>query len=97
LYRVKWVPQGFSYIHPVQEVQAAKEAVRNGFKSRDEVIAEMGYDAEAIDAEIARGNARADAAGLVFDSDARHDKVAALAAAEQPTDDETDETEGVTV
>lgn len=84
LYRVKWVPQGFSYIHPVQEVQAAKEAVRNGFKSRDEVIAEMGYDAEAIDAEIARGNARADAAGLVFDSDARHDKAAALAAAEQP-------------
>jgi lambda family phage portal protein len=97
LYRVKWVPQGFSYIHPVQEVQAAKEAVRNGFKSRDEVIAEMGYDAEAIDAEIARGNARADAAGLVFDSDARHDKAAALAAAAQPTDDETDETEGVTV
>lgn len=86
LYRVKWVPQGFSYIHPVQEVQAAREAVLAGFKSRDEVISEMGYDAEAIDAEIARGNARADAAGLVFDSDARH-KVVPATAATQPLGD----------
>lgn len=88
LYRVKWVPQGFSYIHPVQEVQAAKEAVRNGFKSRDEVISEMGYDAEAIDAEIARGNKRADAAGLVFDSDGRStDRAGAAQRATLPTDE----------
>lgn len=67
----KWVPQGWSYIHPVQEVQAARDAVRAGFKSRAEVVSESGYDVEAIDAEIAADNERADSLGLSFDSDAR--------------------------
>lgn len=68
---IKWVPQGWSYIHPVQEVQAEREAVRAGFKSRAEVVSERGYDAEAIDAEIAADNARADALGNAYDSDGR--------------------------
>jgi lambda family phage portal protein len=94
LYRVKWVPQGFNYIHPVQEVQAAREAVLAGFKSRDEVISEQGYDAEAIDEEIARGNARADALGLIFESDARHTAApAAPPPAEQPADTEDGDTQ----
>jgi lambda family phage portal protein len=67
----KWVPQGWSYIHPVQEVQAAREAVRAGFKSRAEVVSELGYDVEEIDAEIAADKERADALGLVLDSDGR--------------------------
>lgn len=69
--RVKWIPQGWSYIHPVQEVQAAREAVRAGFKSRSEVVSEAGYDAEQIDAEQVEDSARADAAGLSYDSDGR--------------------------
>lgn len=68
---VKWIPQGWAYINPVQDVQAQREAVRAGFKSRSEVVSENGYDSEAIDAEIAADNARADELGLVYDSDAR--------------------------
>lgn len=68
---VKWIPQGWAYINPVQDVQAQREAVRAGFKSRSEVVSENGYDAEAIDAEIAADNARADDLGLIYDSDAR--------------------------
>ncbi|MBB4267723.1 phage portal protein [Roseospira visakhapatnamensis] len=71
LLRVKWVPQGWSYIHPVQDVQSQQMAVRSGFKSRAEVVSEQGYDAEQIDAEQAADNARADAAGLSYDSDGR--------------------------
>ena len=46
-------------------------AVRAGFKSRAEVVSEQGYDAEAIDREIAADNERADSLGLEYDSDSR--------------------------
>jgi capsid protein len=54
-----------------------KLAIRAGLMSRSEAISGNGYDAEDVDREIAADNARADALGLVFDSDARHDQVAA--------------------
>ena len=55
--------------------------------SRSEAISAFGYDAEEIDREIAADNARADALGLVLDSDPR--RVARTGAA-QP-DAERDE------
>ncbi len=68
---VKWIPQGFSWVDPQKEQKAQMEAVRCGFKSRSEVVSELGYDVEEIDAEIAADNARADALNLQFDSDSR--------------------------
>jgi lambda family phage portal protein len=68
---VRWVPQGWPYMHPLQDVQAAKEAVRSGFRSRSDVVSEQGEDAAAIDAEQAADNARADSLGLRYDSDGR--------------------------
>lgn len=44
-------------------------AVRNGFKSRAEVVSELGYDVEEIDQEIAEDQRRASEMGLSFDSD----------------------------
>ncbi len=70
---VKWNPQGWPYMHPVQDVQAEKEANRCGFKSRSAIVSERGEDAAAIDAEQAADNARADALGLKYDSDGRND------------------------
>ena len=52
-------------------------AIRAGLLSRSEAISAFGYDAEDIDREIAADNARADALGLVFESDPRHDKAPA--------------------
>ncbi|OQX35374.1 MAG: phage portal protein [Oceanospirillales bacterium LUC14_002_19_P2] len=69
--RVKWIPHGWAYIHPVQDMQAQALAVRNGYKSRSEVVSEQGYDSEEVDAEIAADNRRADALALQYDSDAR--------------------------
>jgi lambda family phage portal protein len=69
--RAKWVPQGWPYINPVQDVQANREAIRAGFESRSSVVSEQGEDAEAIDVEQAADNARADALGLSYDSDGR--------------------------
>lgn len=56
-----------------------KLAIRAGLMSRSEAISGNGYDAEDVDREIAADNARADALGLVFDSDARHDQAPAPA------------------
>jgi lambda family phage portal protein len=69
--RVVWVPHGWPYINPVQDVEANKAAVRSGFKARSAVISEQGDDAEAIDAQQAVDQARADSLKLIYDTDAR--------------------------
>lgn len=56
--RVTWQPQGWEYIHPVQDVQARKIAVESGFKSRSDVITESGNDPETVDRTRAADRAR---------------------------------------
>ena len=73
----KWIPQGWSWVDPQKEFNAMKLAIRAGLMSRSEAISGNGYDAEDVDREIAADNARADALGLIFDSDARHDQAPA--------------------
>lgn len=69
--RVDWIPQGWAWVDPQKELEAAKTAVRCGFTSRSAVIQGQGNDPETVDAEIAADQARADALELVFDSDGR--------------------------
>lgn len=69
--RVKWVPQGWQWVDPEKEFKALQLAIRSGLMSRSEAISSFGYDAETIDREIAADNARADALGLVLDTDPR--------------------------
>ncbi len=66
---VKWIPQGFDWVDPLKDQQAQQMAVRNGFKSRSEVVSELGYDVEEIDQEIAEDQRRASSLNLSFDSD----------------------------
>jgi len=68
---VKWIGQGFEYVNPVQDQQAQLSANRAGYKSRGQIATSMGRDPEELEAEIAEENARADASGLIFDSDPR--------------------------
>ncbi len=71
LFDVKWIAPGWAWVDPLKDIKAQIMAVRAGFKSRAEVVSEQGYDAEAIDREIAADNARADELGLEYDSDPR--------------------------
>jgi len=68
---VRWVPQGWKWVDPLKDGKAAEAAVRNGFRSRSDVIAENGEDPEQVEQEIAADNARADRLDLRFDSDGR--------------------------
>jgi capsid protein len=52
-------------------LKASTGLVLSGFSSRTQEVAERGLDVEALEEEIQADNERADAAGLVFDSDAR--------------------------
>lgn len=68
---VKWVAQGWEWVDPVKDLKAQEIAMKNGLKSRAEVVSALGHDVEDIDEEIAADNARADKLGLEFDSDSR--------------------------
>ncbi|MGE3175913.1 MAG: phage portal protein [Vicinamibacterales bacterium] len=82
---VKWQPQAWPYLHPVQDVQATKEAIRIGITSRTAAVAERGEDAEVVDAEQAADNARADRLGVKYDSDGRNGKASAAPPAATPS------------
>lgn len=66
-----WVPQGWPYSHPVQDVDADIKAIAAGLKSRDAVVLANGDDPETVDAQNVEANKRADAAGLAYTSDGR--------------------------
>lgn len=66
-----WVPQGWPYSHPVQDVEADMKAIRSGLTSRSAAVLSTGEDPEAVDAQIAEDNERADSLKLVLDSDPR--------------------------
>lgn len=79
-----WVPEGWPYSHPVQDVTADKDAIRAGLTSRSKVVLGNGEDPEEIDGELAEDNRRADALGLVLDSDPRKTSNAGLTQARSP-------------
>jgi lambda family phage portal protein len=68
---VTFAPHAHAYVHPVQDVQSYREAVRSGLTSRAAAVAETGEDVEVIDAQNAADNTRADALKLQYDSDGR--------------------------
>jgi len=68
---VRWIAPRLQMLDSRMEVQSIIQQIRGGLLSRSEAVSAMGWDVEQIDSEIAADNARADALGLVFDSDAR--------------------------
>jgi lambda family phage portal protein len=67
--RTRWAPQGWAYIHPVQDVQAQEMRIKAGLTSRSEVVLRDGYDAELIDEENAADHERERRLGLVYSYD----------------------------
>lgn len=65
--RVPWMPPRRPHTHPVQEIQAHKEAIKAGLTSRSKVAAEMGYDVNEIDEENLRDWRKPSGQGLAYD------------------------------
>lgn len=79
-----WVPMGWPYSHPVQDVTADIKAIRGGLASRTGINLARGEDSEQIDTEQAEDNQRADEKGLVYDTDPRKVSNAGLTQARAP-------------
>lgn len=84
LRRVKWQPQPWRYLHPVQDVEAQVATIRAGLATRSQMVSERGYDAQQLDEENKADNDRADALGLKYDSDGRQTKSGKGAASAGP-------------
>ena len=46
--RVRWVCRGYSYVDPQKEVEASASAVRAGFKTLSQCIADQGGDFDEV-------------------------------------------------
>lgn len=60
----KWLPPSWPWVDPLKDANAAILEMGANLRSRSEVIAERGYDAEEVDAEIAADMARAERLGI---------------------------------
>jgi lambda family phage portal protein len=67
-YDVAWVGQAWEHIHPKQDVEALIMARRAGFKSRRQIITQLGGDVEEVDEDIAEDAAREERLGIILDS-----------------------------
>ena len=75
----EFYPPKQAWVDPAKDAAADAEAVAAGFKSRRQVVAELGYAVEDLDAEIASDRAREKALGLSFTAPA-----SAAAAVQEP-------------
>ena len=61
-----WLPTKWDWVDPLKDANAEIAQIEAGLKSRTQAIAERGYDAEQVDAEIARERVRERRLGLDF-------------------------------
>ena len=60
----KWAPEGWEYIHPVQDAEGKVKLIEAGIVSRASVIGERGDDPKTVDEERKADKAREDKLGL---------------------------------
>jgi lambda family phage portal protein len=63
-----WLPPKWDWVDPLKDARAEIEQIEAGLKSRTQALAERGYDADQVDAEIAADRARERQLGLTFGS-----------------------------
>lgn len=102
--RVRWMPRGWAWVDPAKEVQAYKDAVRCGFKTQADVVAEQGGDLEELLLARKAEVDRAEELDLYFDTnpepieepEPEQPEPAAVAEPETPDneDDDIEDTDG---
>jgi lambda family phage portal protein len=66
---VRWIPRGWQWVDPAKEMGAYKEAVRCGFTTLADVVAQQGGDLEDLMQQRRRELDMAEALDLAFDTD----------------------------
>lgn len=66
---IKWCPRAYGYVDPAKEVKAYKDAVRCGFKTLADVVAEQGGDLDDLLKQRQAELAMLDQMNIVLDTD----------------------------
>lgn len=66
---VRFRPRGWGWVDPTKEVQAFRDAVRSGFATQQDVLAQSGEDFEELVEQRAKELKLAQEAGIVLDTD----------------------------
>lgn len=91
----EWVPPRRDMVNPAEEVSVLKDRMRLGLLTPDDALREMGYtDPDDVLARFATHLGKVDAAGLVFDYDARKVSAAGQQTVPPPTNTESTEDDG---
>lgn len=64
--KAEFQPEGWPYVHPVQDIDAAIKAINGGLDSRSRWVAQRGWDATDIDTENSQDRNRAESLGLDY-------------------------------
>ncbi len=64
--KADWLPPKWDWVDPLKDINAEVTEIEAGLKSRSMAMAQRGYDADRVDAEIAEDRAREAAFGLDF-------------------------------
>jgi len=83
---VRWMPRGWAWVDPAKEVEAYKMAVRCGFKTQADVVAEQGGDLEELLLARKAEVDRAEELDLYFDSDPENEHEAMEDPAAEPAE-----------
>ena len=70
---VEWRPDGWPYLHPVQDVDAKIKKIKAGLSSQTQTAAEEGEFAEEIDKQNAEDKKRHEDMGLNYDLSSQAD------------------------
>lgn len=76
--RIEWRPDAWDWVQPREDLETARGMVRNGFKTREDIVTELGGDVEVIDKRNEELNKQLDDKNLVYDSDPRKTSNAGL-------------------
>lgn len=88
--KTRWVPRGWQWVDPQNEVSAYKEAIKAGFTTTSQVVAQSGLDIEDVLKERRRELDLASESEVGFDTtiEAKEEKGESLLAAFEPKEDE---------
>ena len=87
---IRWMPRGWAWVDPTKEVQAYKEAVRCGFKTQAEVVAEQGGDLDELLLARRYEVDMAEELDLYFDSNPENEHEAAETPEQEVTEEQGD-------
>jgi lambda family phage portal protein len=65
----RWMPRGWTWVDPLKEVKAYREAEQAGYMTKSQIIAQSGGDYDDNVSELAREQQLAKDAGLTLDKD----------------------------